>query len=180
MVCSIGRVDPLSRSRVAQLINKSNQYNLTTRRYSEAEVELVENDPARHAIQIRLADRFGDNGIISVVIAEKAGEAWTIDTWLMSCRVLGRRVQEAALAHLAAAAASEGAKRLIGRYIPSAKNRMVAGHYQSLGFTLIDTGTDGETEWRLDLADYEPPDLPMRIEDSTLARAKVNARAPST
>ena len=71
MVCSIGRVDPLSRSRVAQLINKSNQYNLTTRRYSEAEVELAENDPARHAVQIRLVDRFGDNGIISVVIADK-------------------------------------------------------------------------------------------------------------
>ena len=180
MVCSIGRVNSLSRSRVAQLINKSNQYNLTTRRYSESEVELVVNDPARHAIQIRLADQFGDNGTISVVIAEKAGEAWTIDSWLMSCRVLGRRVQEAALAHLAAAAASEGAKRLIGRYIPSAKNRMVAGHYQSLGFTLVDTAPDGRTEWRLDLADYEPPDLPMRTEDSTLARSKINARAPTT
>ncbi len=175
MVCSIGRVDPLSRSRVAQLINKSNQYNLTTLRYSEAEVELAENDPARHVIQIRLVDRFGDNGIISVIIAEKADEAWTIDTWLMSCRVLGRRVQEAALAHLAAAAASEGAKSLIGRYIPSAKNRMVAGHYQSLGFTLIATAEDGKTEWRLDLAAYEAPDLPMRIEDRALARAKVTA-----
>ena len=175
MVCSIGRVDPISRSRVAQLINKSNQYNLTTRRYSEAEVELAENDPARYAIQIRLVDRFGDNGIISVIIADKADEAWTIDTWLMSCRVLGRRVQEAALAHLAAAAASEGAKRLVGRYIPSAKNRMVAGHYQSLGFTLIATAKDGKTEWRLDLAGYEAPDLPMRIQDSALARAKVTA-----
>ncbi len=175
MVCSIGRVDPISRPRVAQLINKSNQYNLTTRRYSEAEVELAENDPARYAIQIRLVDRFGDNGIISVIIADKADEAWTIDTWLMSCRVLGRRVQEAALAHLAAAAASEGAKRLVGRYIPSAKNRMVAGHYQSLGFTLIATAKDGKTEWRLDLAGYEAPDLPMRIQDSALARVKVTA-----
>lgn len=110
MVCSIGRVDPLSRSRVAQLINKSNQYNLTTRSYSETEAELAENDSAQHAIQIRLVDRFGDNGIIGVIIADKAEEAWTIDTWLMSCRVLGRRVQEAALAHLAAAAASEGSQ----------------------------------------------------------------------
>jgi FkbH-like protein len=175
MVCSIGRVDPLSRSRVAQLINKSNQYNLTTRRYSESEVAVVENDPARHAIQIRLLDRFGDNGIISVIIANKLDEVWAIDIWLMSCRVLGRRVQEAALAHLAAAAASEGAKRLIGRYLPSVRNRMVAGHYQSLGFTHVDTASDGATEWRLDLADYEPPELPIHIEDKILSRAKVNA-----
>ncbi len=175
MVCSIGRVDPLSRSRVAQLINKSNQYNLTTRRYTETEVELAENDPARHAIQIRLVDRFGDSGIISVIIADKADETWTIDTWLMSCRVLGRRVQEAALAHLAAAAASEGAKCLRGRYVPSSKNRIVAGHYQSLGFILVDTSLDGKTEWRLDLADYNEPELPMRIEDGALARAKVDA-----
>ena len=175
MVCSIGRVDALSRSRVAQLINKSNQYNLTTRRYSETEVELAENDPARHAIQLRLVDRFGDNGIISVIITDKADETWTIDTWLMSCRVLGRRVQEAALGHLATAAVSEGAKRLVGRYIPSARNRMVAGHYQSLGFVLVETSLDGKTEWRLDLADYVAPELPMRIEDRALARAKVNA-----
>ena len=175
MVCRIGRVDGLSRSRVAQLINKSNQFNLTTRRYSETEVEFAESDPAQHAIQIRLLDRFGDNGIISILIADKAQETWTIGTWLMSCRVLGRRVEEAALAHLAAAAASEGAKSLIGRYIPSAKNRMVADHYQKLGFTLIETATDGKTEWRLDLGDYRAPELPMRIEDGALAPAKVNA-----
>jgi FkbH-like protein len=175
MVCSIGRADPLSRSRVAQLINKSNQYNLTTRRYSDTEVELAENDPARHVIQIRLVGRFGDDGIISVIIADKAEETWTIDTWLMSCRVLGRRVQEAALGHLAAAAASEGAKRLVARYIPSVGNRMVAGHYQALAYILVDASSDGKTEWHLDLADYEAPELPMPIEDHALARARVNA-----
>lgn len=174
MVCSIGRVDPLSRSRVAQLINKSNQYNLTTRRYSETEVALAENDPKRHAVQIRLVDRFGDNGIISVIIADKGSEAWSIDTWLMSCRVLGRRVQEAALAHLASAAAAEGAKALIGRYIPSAKNRMVADHYRLLGFKRVDTASGGQTEWRLDLAGYQAPELPMRIEDNALAGARVS------
>jgi FkbH-like protein len=173
MVCTIGRVDPVTRPRVAQLINKSNQYNLTTHRYSESEVEAVERDPARHAVQIRLVDRFGDNGIISVIIADKAGEAWTIDTWLMSCRVLGRRVQEAALAHLVAAAAAEGATHVIGRYIPSAKNRMVAEHYSTLGFTLVETTAAGETVWRLDVADYAGQDLPMRIEDRALASAGV-------
>ena len=169
MVCSIRRVDPLTRPRVAQLINKSNQYNLTTRRYTESEVEAAEKDPRRHAVCIRLLDRFGDNGIISVVIADKVDEAWDIDTWLMSCRVLGRRVQEAVLAHLAAAAKAEGASRLIGRYIPSSKNRMVVDHYRSLGFAQVDASPEDHTTWNLDLATYEAPDLPMTIDDTALA-----------
>jgi len=166
MVCSIGLVDPVTRPRVAQLINKSNQFNLTTRRYSESEVEAIERDGSRHAIQIRLVDRFGDNGIISVIIADKGRETWAIDTWLMSCRVLGRRVQEAALAHLAAAAKAEGARRLAGRYAPSPKNRMVASHYEALGFTLVEARPDGETLWWLDLATYVAPNLPMTIRDT--------------
>jgi len=71
----------------------------------------------------------------------------------------------------------QGAKRLIGRYIPSAKNRMVASHYQSLGFALVDTASDGATEWRLDLAGYVPPELPIRIEDSALPPAEADARS---
>ena len=170
MVCTIAPVDAVTRPRVSQLINKSNQFNLTTHRYSEAEVEAAERDPARHAIQVRLVDRFGDNGIIGVTIADKTGEAWEIETWLMSCRVLGRRVPEAVLAHLAAAARSDGARRLIGRYIPSPKNRMVADHYAKLGFEAISGGGEGETLWALDLARYAPPDLPMRVVDTALAR----------
>ncbi|WP_372785108.1 HAD-IIIC family phosphatase [Phenylobacterium sp.] len=169
MVCTIGPVDPVSRPRVAQLINKSNQFNLTTRRYSEAEVAAVEADQQRHAIQVRLVDAFGDNGIISVIIADRGGEAWEIDTWLMSCRVLGRRVEEAILAHLAAAAAAEGVQALVGRYIPSAKNKMVAQHYEKLGFELTEQQPDGTAVYRLALAGYAAPNLPMRIEDRALA-----------
>jgi FkbH-like protein len=175
MVCTIGRVDPLTRPRVAQLVNKSNQFNLTTRRYSEREIEQVEQDPARHAIWVRLTDAFGDNGVISVVIADKADKTWEIDTWLMSCRVLGRRVPEAVLGHLVAAARAQGAQTLIGRYIPSAKNRMVADHYSKLGFSPGETGGDGETLWRLSLVDYQPPLLPMKIEDGALGRRAVDA-----
>jgi FkbH-like protein len=176
MVCSIGPVDSVTRPRVAQLINKSNQFNLTTRRYSESEIEAVERDGRRHAIQVRLLDRFGDNGIISVVIADKQGDSWEIDTWLMSCRVLGRRVQDAVLAHLVTAARIDGAARLIGRYIPSAKNRMVSGHYESLGFTRLESDADdGQTRWRLDLCDYAAPVLPMRIEDTALDAHKAVA-----
>ncbi len=165
----------VTRPRVAQLINKSNQFNLTTHRYSEAEVAKAETDPRRHAIQIRLTDSFGDNGIISVVIADKSADAWEIDTWLMSCRVLGRRVEEAVLAHLAAAARAAGADALIGRYVPSPKNKMVAQHYEKLGFSLVESLPDETTVYRLDLSDFVAPELPMRVEDTALTTLKASA-----
>ena len=173
MTCTIAPVDTTSRSRVAQLINKSNQFNLTTRRYSEREVADLQNDPTKHAIQIRLRDCFGDNGIISVIIADVGAEAWEIDTWLMSCRVLGRKVEDAALAHLVFAARQAQARYLVGRYIPSAKNAMVAGHYAKLGFSQVGESTDGSTAWQLDTLAFRPPDLPMHLEDA--ARLPVEA-----
>jgi FkbH-like protein len=168
MVCEINPVDAMSRARSSQLINKSNQFNLTTRRYSEGEIEALETDDSAHLIQVRLTDKFGDNGIISVIIARKADDAWAIDTWLMSCRVLGRRVEEAALAHLAAAARAAGAKTLVGSYIPSPKNRMVADHYQKLGFAPAGAAEDGATAWSLSLEDYAAPELPMTLKDGAL------------
>lgn len=175
MQCRIGRVDALSRARVAQLINKSNQFNLTTRRRSEAEVAALIGDAAFHAVQVRLADRFGDHGLIAVVIARTGGQgpdgrpAWDIDTWLMSCRVLERRVEEATLAHLAAAARAAGAGWLLGQYVPSGRNAMVADHYARLGFVADGVGADGATRWRLDLSGWDAPALPMRVEDDVLA-----------
>jgi FkbH-like protein len=175
MLCTIAPVDPVSRPRVAQLINKSNQFNLTTRRCSEAEVAALEADPSVHAIQVRLSDRFGDNGIIAVLIARigtrDGQKLWSIDTWLMSCRVLERRIEQACLAHLAAAARADGAKALLGTYIPSPKNMMVADHYAKLGFVRVDdpAGSDGDaTHWRLNLADWQAPELPMTIIDSAI------------
>ena len=153
--------DAVNRARIAQLINKSNQFNLTTRRYTEAQVASLEADPERLTMQVRLVDRFGDNGMISVIVVDRA--TWEIDTWLMSCRVLGRRMEEAVLAQIAAAARAGGAMALTGRYIPSAKNKMVAEHYAKLGFEQVADGGDGETLWRLDLDRYAAPDLPMRI-----------------
>jgi FkbH-like protein len=169
MVCTIGLVDEVARSRVVQLINKSNQFNLTTRRYSESELTSAIKDSSRHLVQVRLADRFGDNGIISVLIADKKDEVWEIDTWLMSCRVLGRRVEEACLAHLVGAARLEGARELLGRYIPSPKNVMVADHYKKLGFSHAWT-VDGSTLWRLALDNYRAPDLEMEVDDRVLPK----------
>ena len=163
MSCTIRPFDPIGRARIAQLINKSNQFNLTTRRYTENEVATIEGAPDKFTMQVRLADKFGDNGMISVIVFDKCGDDWINDIWLMSCRVLGRRVEEAALAYVCAAAKAEGAKQLIGRYLPSAKNRMVANHYGRLGFKQIEEREDGGTVWTLDLDSYCPPDLPMMI-----------------
>ena len=126
--------DSQGRSRIAQLINKSNQFNLTTRRYSEAEVAAIEADPRKFAMQIRLTDTFGDNGMISVVIFDRGDDAWACDTWLMSCRVLGRKVEQAVLAIVAQAARRAGAVRLLGTYLPSPKNALVRDHFATLGF----------------------------------------------
>ena len=164
MHCRIGPVSSVNRARVAQLINKSNQYNLTTRRYTEAQVADMETRPDKLMLQARLEDRFGDNGIISIVIVDKTGREWDIDTWLMSCRVLGRRVENAVLKTIADYARSQGATALTGSYIPSAKNQMVQDHYKKLSFTLTDKSESGATRWRLDLAEYDESELPMRIE----------------
>ncbi len=169
MVADFRPFDAVNRARIAQLINKSNQFNLTTRRYAEAQVAALEADPTKVTLQVRLTDRFGDNGMISVIVLDRGGggATWEIDTWLMSCRVLGRRLEEAVLARIAAAARSGGASALTGRYIPSAKNKMVADHYAKLGFECIDGDAGGETVWRLDLGTYVAPDLPMRIDATT-------------
>ena len=125
-------------ARTTQLINKTNQFNLTTRRYTEAEVERLVKVPDAVTLCLRLRDRFGDNGLISVILARR-DTAWPqeellIDSWLMSCRVLGRQVETAALQVLAAEAHRRGAKSLIGEYRPTPRNGLVADHYAKLGF----------------------------------------------
>jgi FkbH-like protein len=127
--------DKVGRSRIVQLINKSNQFNLTTRRYSEAEVAALEADRNCLTLQVRLTDVFGDNGMISVVICRPQGQRiWAIDTWLMSCRVLGRNVEAMVLRELVLQAREGGITRLVGRYVPSGRNEMVRDHYSKLGF----------------------------------------------
>ena len=117
MTLSIAPFDAPGRKRIAQLISKSNQFNLTTRRYSEAEIATVQSKADALTIQARLADIFGDNGMISVVICRQAGPCWEIDTWIMSCRVLGRRVEEAILQYIVGQARVRGITEIIGRAI---------------------------------------------------------------
>jgi FkbH-like protein len=150
------KFDRVGLQRTVQLINKSNQFNLTTRRYSEEDVLAVMADPSAFGLQLRLLDRFGDNGVIAVVIGRVTGEEADIDTWLMSCRVLGRQVEPTTLNLVAAVAASLGARRLVGRYIPTKKNAMVRDHYERLGFTVVERHDDGGSRAVLDLAGFEP------------------------
>ena len=163
MVATISPFNAVGRVRIAQLINKSNQFNLTTRRYSESDVEAFENDPAKFCLQVRLVDRFGDNGMISVIIFDQGAEEWSCDTWLMSCRVLGRRIEELVLSIVSEAARNAGAKRLKGTYIPTKKNGIVSGHFAKLGFTKVSDLPDGGTTWTVALESYSSPDLPMRV-----------------
>jgi FkbH-like protein len=163
MVLSVQPFDSLGLARVTQLINKTNQFNLTTERLSEAEVAARMNDPRVVTLQARLTDRFGDNGIIAILIARLAGSEAVIETWLMSCRVLGRHVEEACLNTLAESCAALGAETLIGQYKPTEKNGMVREMYRNLGFEMVSEDTAGATRWRLPLKSFTPQPVPMQI-----------------
>jgi FkbH-like protein len=155
--------DLVNVERITQLINKTNQFNLTTKRYDLAQVQTLMNSPESLVLSFRLLDRLGDNGIICIIIGHKSDNALLIDAWLMSCRVLGRGVEKATLGVLAAQAAGMGATRLSGRFIPSEKNKMVADHYEKLGFSAAGQESGGITVWSLDLAGYLMPELPIRL-----------------
>lgn len=156
------RFDSITRSRITELINKTNQFNLTTRRHSESEVETFEKSSHGLTLQARLLDRFGDNGIIAVAICIASDCDWIIDTWLMSCRVLSRRVEDAMLSYIVSCAREAGVRALIGKYVSTGRNDMVRDHYARLGFEKLHMSEE-ESSWRLDVESYMPPPLPMQI-----------------
>lgn len=120
--------------RVTQLTGKTNQFNLTTRRRSEVEVAAVARDADYLTLQARLQETFGDQGLIAVVIGHRQRETLWLDTWLMSCRVLKRRVEEAVFCELHRRAAECGVVEIRGRYLPTGRNQLVANLLPSLGF----------------------------------------------
>lgn len=163
----VGAVDESNIERTVQLVNKTNQFNLTTRRYAEPELRAIMAEPSSHCLQFRLVDRFGDNGLICVAILRATDDAaaLTIDSWLMSCRVLGRQVEEAVLNVIAERARQFGARRLVGIYRPTSKNSMVERHYDKLGFTRIAESED-ETRSALDLETFSPRVTAIRIDEA--------------
>jgi FkbH-like protein len=159
-----GAFSLLDLKRVVQLINKTNQFNLTTRRYSEEDVlEFIKN-PNFLTLQFRLVDRFGDNGIIGLIIAKLGAggvKEMHLETWLMSCRVLGRGVEKAMLYVLSEECRKRGIFHLIGEYQPTPKNGMVADHYRTLGFSQLESGGELNTLWSLDLHLKTPEAAPL-------------------
>jgi FkbH-like protein len=155
MQIRFARFDAAGRKRITQLINKTNQFNVTTRRYTEQQVETMEKSSAHFTLQVAVSDKFGDNGMISVVICTVADAEWHVDTWLMSCRVLNRKVEEAVCNHIVAQASAAGAKRIIGTFIPTDRNGIVSNLFERLSFKQGER--DGE--WILDIASYVPFDI---------------------
>lgn len=173
MVMQVQPFDDTGRARITQLINKSNQFNLTTRRYSEADVAAAMADHRVFTMQVRLADAMGDNGMISVIIcrpSETEGpDTWEIDSWLMSCRVLGRKVERGVLQEIFHQARPRGITRLIGRYIPTGRNDLVREHYPKLGFTLLQALDDGSTVWEIAVPTDGVEALPFTVDRSRYA-----------
>jgi FkbH-like protein len=156
--------DAVNRPRITQLINKTNQFNLTTRRYTESEVEAFEKYAA-FTLQVRLIDRYGDNGVIAVAICAERDSDWIIDTWLMSCRVLNRKVEHAMLNCIVSSAKSARVKLLLGQYIKTERNGLVREHYARLGFSPC-TVSELESQWQLSTETYIPVDVPIQIDAS--------------
>ena len=163
MKIKLSEFDKIGRARIVQLINKSNQFNLTTKRYNETQVKNFEESEEFYTRQIRLKDQLGDNGMISVIICKKNIEFWEIDTWLMSCRVLGRKVELAALQDIITHAKKSGANKLVGFYNMTERNSIVKDHYEKLGFTQT-SGRAEQAVWELDIKNYKFQKIPMVIE----------------
>ena len=146
----IAAVSPATLARISQLTQKTNQFNVTTRRYAEEQISKMAEDPACQVLSIRLRDRFGDHGLVGVSITRDEGDVCEIDTFLLSCRVISRTVESALLAHLAEQAAARGCKRLTGWFLPTKKNAPARDFYKQHGFEIATQNGEGAL-WSLDL-----------------------------
>lgn len=156
MVAVIDDFDPIYLQRIVQLTNKSNQFNLTTKRYTQAEMEEVFHSDNYIRLYGKLTDKFGDNGVVSVVIGKKENSSLHIDLWLMSCRVLKRDMEFAMLDELVKESLKNNISEIFGYYYKTAKNNMVKDLFASFGFEKIDAAENGDSVWKLNTADYTP------------------------
>jgi FkbH-like protein len=169
MQVTLRRFDTFHLPRIAQLLQRSNQFNLTTRRYTLGECEaMMANGGACLPLYVSLRDKLGDNGLISVVILKPRAPVLDIDTWLMSCRVLGRGVEQYAMNWVVAFARAHGYQTIVGTYIPTAKNAMVKEFYAQFGFERVEERADGEAVWHLNVLSYEPTAVYMREAEGSL------------
>lgn len=156
MKAEVASFIPTYYSRIAQLSNKSNQFNLTTRRYTQAEIEMIASDDSYITLYGKLSDKFGDNGVVSVVIGHHYRDIVNIDLWIMSCRVLKRDMEYAMMDMLVDKCKKRGVKKLIGHYYPTAKNGMVKEFYRIMNFKKMDEDENGNSNWEMAIDQYEP------------------------
>ena len=162
MISVVSGFNAFNTPRVAQLSQRSNQFNLRTVRYTEADIEALAQDPDVIDLSFTLEDKFGDNGLIAVIIMKKQdAETLFIDTWFMSCRVLKRGMEDFTLNTMVEAAREKGFKRIIGEYLPTPKNKMVEGHYPSLGFEKLEGSATAQ--YVLDVEHYQPKENYIKI-----------------
>jgi len=164
MSAEIQPFNSLYLERITQLTNKTNQFNLTTRRYTLAEMEAVMQDERYVGLYGRLSDRFGDNGLISIMLGRREHDVLHIDLWLMSCRVLKRDMELAMLDVLVEHAKAANITSLRGYYLPTKKNGMVADHYEKLGFQQYSLDPESKSSvWTLEIQTYTPRNRHIRI-----------------
>lgn len=163
MKAVIREFEPIYIQRIAQLTNKSNQFNLTTLRCSESDINKMQSADDYICLYGKLEDKFGDNGVVSVISGQISDSQLHMRLWLMSCRVLKRGMEDAMLDTLVEDAKAKGLKAIIGYYYPTPKNGMVKDFYGRMGFKKIDEDAEGNTTWKLDLSSYTPKNPAIEI-----------------
>ena len=164
MTAEIKHFSSIYIDRITQLTNKTNQFNLTTKRYTSSDIENIASSNKFIKVYGRLVDKYGDNGLIAVTIGSIKFNQCHIDLWLMSCRVLKRDMEFAMLDEIVRQCKEKGVSEIIGYYYKSAKNNMVSDLYRKFGFTIVDNNNE-DTVWKLDIARYENKNKFLRVEN---------------
>ena len=162
----VSRFDSFHLVRIAQLIQRSNQFNLTTRRHTEAECKALMHNDRVTPLYVKLSDRIGDHGLIGVAILEPDGDTLAIRDWLMSCRVLARGVEQFVMNLVVEQAARLNLNTVSGEYIRTPKNGMVKDFFAQFGFVRTD-GDEDHSYWRLTVSDYRPADTFIKFAGET-------------
>ena len=169
MNAKITDFDPVFLSRIVQLTNKSNQFNLTTRRYQLSEMEEIAANNNYIRLCGSLSDRFGDNGIVSIVIGECTDEIVHIDLWLMSCRVLKRDMEFAMFDEFVRQCRERKIAKIIGHYYKTNKNAMVKDLYGTFGFTKVKEFENGDSTWELETSEYKNKNHIIKVNEQEMA-----------
>lgn len=165
MMAIIDEFKPIYMQRIAQLTNKSNQFNLTALRCSEDDVKAMQESQDHICLCGRLKDKFADNGLVTIVIGQISGKELHMKLWLMSCRVLKRGLEDLMMNEVIAKARQYGLTTIVGYYYPTLKNAMVKNFYQEMGFEKVLENEDGNTEWRLNIVDYTQRKVHISLEE---------------